>query len=748
MGQVNSKETKVKLPPLKKGRKQKGGVIFFAFLLLFLTLPSFAKEWHTEPSPLLLKDLQNYVDSTHIGGQVGISIYSIRNQRFEAQWNDTEWFTPASCLKLIVTAAALDAFPVNYYPTTTLEVQGALRGKTLRGALNVVGGGDPNISDRFFPDAMTPLLAWADSIQSLGIDTIRGDITVSDTFFTGPRRPTAWESHHYNTWYGAEISALSYNDNTFNLSVGPGEKPGAPPVVTITPDVGYVQVFNKARTVKGGANRIGVSQHEGVTAITLTGRVGADAASRMWILPVRNPALYFRTALMKVLEQQGIVYVKEAVKSSKEKPLKTFKFTTAPLMALVEETNQRSQNLHAEHLLRHLGKRVYGKGSAEAGLRAEKKFLSGMGLDTADFDLHDGCGLSHDNRIKPQSMALLLAHMARHPYGKDYVASLAMPGLDGATGKRLRSFSDEDLIRYKTGSINGVQGLSGYIFANDGDTLAAAMWINGFRAPSETASHLMDSLFSRATLWYSKERAATATAFKLLSRPDAPPTYIDRLRYFSKALEGTPYSLGPTGEGRYANIESLPLVDLNHFDCVTFIESSVGLAVSRQASDVVPSILPIRYHSDTLTYATRNHFFVGDWLGNNRQWFRILRVPRDTLVHKILYKGKLLSAKGLTPSTPDTAVDFSYLPYDRALELAGHWTLGKRLLGIAFVTKIEGLDVTHTGFLDAESGKPMLRHAGQLKGMVVEQDFKEYLETRRGKCTGVLLFEFLPPPGQ
>ena len=415
-------------------------------------------------------------------------------------------------------------------------------------------------------------------------------------------------------------------------------------------------------------------------------------------------------------------------------------------MGLVEETNQRSQNLHAEHLLRHLRKRVYGEGSAAAGIRAEKAFLNRMQLDTNAFDLHDGCGLSRDNRVKTRDLALLLARMARHPYGRDYVGSLAMPGLDGATGRRLRGFTDENVIRYKTGSIRNVQGLCGFLFAADGDTLAAAMILNDFRASSETASHLMDSLFSRATLWYNKERPAMASAYKLLSRPNLPTDFIDRLRYFSKALEGTPYFLGPTGEGRYGAIEPLPIMDMSRFDCVTFIESSIGLALSNQASGVEPAILPIRYHGDTIGYANRNHFFVSDWLGNNRGRFRILRVPGDTVVRKTLLKGKLLAARGLTVPASDPVVDIPYLPYEKALQLAGKWNLGKRLLGITFVTGIEGLDVTHTGFIDSESGKPMLRHAGQLKGMVVEQDFKEYLETRRGKCAGILLFEFLPPP--
>ena len=85
-------------------------------------------------------------------------------------------------------------------------------------------------------------------------------------------------------------------------------------------------------------------------------------------------------------------------------------------------------------------------------------------------------------------MAALLASMARHRYVKDYIGSLASPGLDGATGRRLRPYMQTNLIRYKTGSISEVQGLCGYAFGIDGDTLAAALFINDFRGSPEAAS--------------------------------------------------------------------------------------------------------------------------------------------------------------------------------------------------------------------------------------------------------------------
>jgi D-alanyl-D-alanine carboxypeptidase/D-alanyl-D-alanine-endopeptidase (penicillin-binding protein 4) len=629
-----------------------------------------------------------------------------------------------------------------------LEVRGTLRGRTLKGSLRAIGGGDPNISDRFFPEPLDPLLSWADSLKRLGIDTVRGRVEVSDTFFTGPRRPEAWRPYHFDSWYGAEVSALSFNDNCFALLAAPGEKAGSPAQLSVIPNLGFVRAVSNARTVPGRKHRLQATLHRDSNVVTVTGRIGMHAPEKGWILPVRDPPAFFRAAFLRALELRGITLREDSAAAS-DSLLKVYRFTTAPLIALVEETNQRSQNLHAELLLRQLGKRALGDGSSRGGIRAEKEFLAKLGLDSAAFDLHDGCGLSHDNRLKPRELALLLARMARHRYAKDYLTSLASPGLDGATGRRLRDFVDADLIRYKTGSISGTQGLSGYVFGANGDTLSVVMLINGFRGSPKAAENLVDSLFSRTALWYNQERPDLAAAFKLLGRPDAPSGYLERLPYFSRALEGRPYFLGPTGEGRYGAVDPRPPVDLERFDCVTYIESTLGLALARNPADVVPAVLPIRYRGDTLSYATRNHFFVGDWIANNPRWFRVLRTPGDTLVRKVLHRKKLLAAKGLKSSGEDSAAEIAYLPYDKALQLAGEWNLGELFLGVAFVTSIAGLDVTHTGFLEARTGKPpLLRHAGQTKGAVVAQDFKEYLQSRKGKCAGVLFFEFLDPAGE
>lgn len=717
-------------------------------LLAALALASTAMAGPARPStgitsPVLVQELRDLHARSGVGGELAISIRSIRHQRFEAGWNDSLPFVPASTLKLVVTAAALDAIPDDA-PHTTLEVAGSLHGRTLHGELRLHGGGDPNISDRFYKDGVTPLLDWADSLRALGIDTVRGRVTASDAYFAGPRRPAAWHARHFEAWYGAEVSALSFNDNAYEITAGPGARAGDAPRIVLSPDVGHVRVLNQARTVNGARNRLTVTQRADEPVAIVTGTVGARAAPRTWLLPVRDPAGFFRAAFLAALRERGIVVV-DAPVSGTLPILHVLRFSAAPLASLVDEVNQRSQNLHAELLLRHLGRAVSGEGSAEAGLAAERAFLARLGLDTSAFDLHDASGLSSRNRVQARALALLLDRMTRHPQRAEYLASLALPGVDGATGKRLRDYAGSGLVRYKTGTLNGVAALAGYAFAADGDTLAMVMLLNGYPGGGAAASDLLDTLFMHGALWFNKERPTLAEAHRLLTQTGAPPfgDHAARLRHFSMALRGRPYFLGPTGEGRFADADPLPLADLARMDCVTYMENVIALSRARTAADFLPALLPVRYHGDTVRYAARNHYFPSEWVRNNPRDFRVLEIPGDTVHAKTMHRKALLAGKGIDGE--DLEVTLRYVPYERALELARDWTLGPRFLGVAFMTARDGLDATHTGFVDATDGRPVLRHASQLQGQVTDQDFAEYLESRRGRCSGVLFFEFLDP---
>ncbi|MFC1586364.1 D-alanyl-D-alanine carboxypeptidase/D-alanyl-D-alanine-endopeptidase [Fibrobacterota bacterium] len=695
----------------------------------------------SEQANSLTETLLKKVDSS-IRGTVGISVYSLKHNRYEVNINDTSFYSPASCLKLLVTAAAIHSFPVNSFPKTKIELKGSLKNKKFEGELKVTGGGDPNISARYFLDEGSVLDVWADSIRSLGIDTLQGDVVVSDAHFSGASKPTVWKREHFDKWFGAEVSALSYNDNCFTIKVLPGEKEYAPVIPEIKPDIGYIDTLNNAITVPGRGKNLVFILHPDSNLVILTGTMGLEAEEIRTTLPVRNPTLYFKTAFTRALERSGILLRPGTGKGKTNKTFKALTFSTVPFINIMEEINQRSQNLHAEMLLRNLGKLVKKSGTAQAGIQAEKEFLHGLGIDSSHFQIVDGSGLSHLNKVKPRAMTELLVRMARHCYADDYMQTMVTPGLHGVRSLRLRNLGE--VLKVKTGYINQVQGLCGYLFSSDNDTLAFSIFFNDYSMNPRKASNFVDSLAATMAGWYNHDRRSRAMAEAFYADRDVPETYFDRLIYFSKKLEGSPYFLGPTGEGLGARIDPNPVIDITRFDCVTFIESVMALAMSKTYDTLLSSLTRIRYFDYPPSYLTRKHFFVEDWIGKSPGYVKPFRFPGDTTLSRTTGKKRFFKMKQLDYPKKDPTTPLSYLPYGKALKMVETWTYGKRFLGVAFVTEeIDWLWVTHTGFLDATGkGPPLLRHASSTGGQVLTENFSDYLLRRKGKCAGVFFFEF------
>jgi hypothetical protein len=209
----------------------------------------------------------------------------------------------------------------------------------------------------------------------------------------------------------------------------------------------------------------------------------------------------------------------------------------------------------------------------------------------------------------------------------------------------------------------------------------------------------------------------------------------------SKLLLGRGYLLGPLGEGDSARGEPKPRFRLDSFDCVTYLETSLALARARDISDLLSRMDSIRYLDGRAEWRWRNHFFEGDWLPRNACRVRLLRFPEDTTVHRRLARKGFYAKKGF--DVPDTTVDLHLLWRDRAIARFSKPSDSTRLLGVAFVGKVDGYPVLHTGFLVERAGAPaLLRHASQA-GSVREQPFADYLRGKP-KFVGVLVWEVLP----
>jgi PBP4 family serine-type D-alanyl-D-alanine carboxypeptidase len=707
------------------------------------------------PQPLV-KRMLAYRDSMTPEANLGISVFSLKQNKFIYSNKHTDTFKPASTLKVLVTAAALDTFALDYYPQTKLILQGRLHGSTFYGRMKLVGGGDPNISARYFPHPLTVFHSWADTLKHNGIQKLVTEITTDESFITSPRKPSSWEPRFFDRWYGAEISALTYNDNCVQMIVSPASRPGDSIQIQFNPDVGIYTVQSTASTVNGRYNRLRWDLDPHKNIIRLSGTIGTNARHTYTSLPVRNPSAFFETAMLQAFSEKGLQVIKQPTTPDIFPYWGEFRFKTAPFLSLLDEINQRSQNLHAELLLRLLGHEYFGEASLENGLKAKKLFLSKIGLDTSHFTLLDGSGLSYGNQIRPKDIAELLRYMARHERASQYVNSLGEPGISGAQATRMKQLTATHKIRMKTGFINQVQGLAGYIFTSDNDTLAVALYLNDYKANDQDARNTMDTLWNMIHMQHNMEFEHLKQARILWNEGATLTSLPSRLDFFSKAFLEKPYLLGPMGEGWQGTIEQKPTFYVDHFDCQTYLEHVLTLAYAQNEDHLLPLMDTIRYKNAIIHYKTRNHFFVEDWLKNNQNIVQTISIPGDTLGTRITDKKWFFKLKNLTYPHNNPSTTLRYLPYDLALDLATNGTLHttvagqaseynlpEGMYGVAYVGTFNKLWVTHVGFLQHKPGEaPVFRHASTHEMKVREDNWKDYLLRRKGKVIGIVLFAF------
>lgn len=699
-------------------------------------------------SAIDVSEFQAFVDSVVPGARFGMSVRSVKSGDEIAKIRGKELFTPASTLKTLTTATALHFLPLDYSPKTKLQLNGSMQKKTFVGSLNIRGEGDPNISGRYYADPFQMLYAMVDSIRALGIDTINGSVDLDTSFYKGPWKPDHWRRNYYDAWYGAEVAPLGFNDNCVLVRLKPGERIGDAGSVSVVPDVGYVTIINKLTTTKAKKKKWTYGIDPVKPEITIGGEIGVNVDSAQLVLPVRNPVGFFRAAFMHALKEEGIVFRENAVVPQGIE-IKKFEYSSAPLLSVLDEINQRSQNLHAEMLFRNTAALVAGEGSVDAGRAAERKFLLEVGLSPDDFEVWDGCGLSPKNKLKPSAETKLLRTMARHPKGGYYINSFAGPQI-GTGGKRMLDLAYPWLTRFKTGFIGEAHALVGYVFPMDGDTLAVAMYLNETGRNSDAMCKMvLDSLWLRVVNSTNDNYASLMEMKQMWLDAQRVRGLSERLNYFSKLLMGRPYLLGPMGESYLDTIENKPLVYLDSLDCMTYVEHVLALAISPSEDSLFNQLQRIRYKDGQIKYTARKHYMLMDWVGEGK-FARVIPMAGDTSIVRVMPKKNFFASKGLKYTVngapaADPIMDLRYLPYNKAVILASKPYEGPMVIvGVAFVGKSEKIDVTHTGFVVLRPGeKPKLRHASSLKKKVVEQPFLEYLQSRKGKLPGVTFFEFI-----
>src|SRR5438874_1722178 len=362
-------------------------------------------------------------------GFFAVKIVSLDSGQVIYEQEANKFVRPASNMKLYTVAAAIDRLTPDYHFVTSVYAQKKPEDGKVKGELIVYGRGDPSIAARFNSgDYFKGINDLADRIVAAGVKRIKGDLVGDESYFNGSPVGSGWEWEDLTWSYGAQVSALTINDNAIDLNIKPGAIVGAPvTIVTGPPNASFISIVNRATTApKGLRSDLQIYRGLGANTLELSGTLPLGDAGFVGGVAIPDPALAFvsmlRDALIKrgvkidgrlrtVTARSGDSIVPRALSGfpmirlpPQPPPVEIANLQSPPFAVIAAQTLKPSQNQYTELILRTLGTMQPGatEDSARttddetAGLGAVKNFLRQAGIGENDVALNDGSGLSRN----------------------------------------------------------------------------------------------------------------------------------------------------------------------------------------------------------------------------------------------------------------------------------------------------------------------------------------------------------------
>lgn len=444
--------------------------------------------------------------------------------------NADHFFAPASNAKIFVTALALATLGSEYRFRSTLESKGTLGSDGhLAGDLILVGRGDPDLSNRKFPYTSNDvregpidrvLAQMADAAVAKGLREVDGDIVGDDSYFPYDPYPEGWSVGDLFFEFGAPVSAIAFNDNTASIYVHAGARAGDAATITSEPSASAEMVGSNITTVSADSDfNLAVVREPGADFIQIRGTIPAGHPPVRLDLAMTNPAQTAASTLKTLLEKRGVrvtgsvrvqhapppestpagdpVFPASRAQSESDTDANRLilaEHLSPPLIQSIEFMNKASNNLHAELILRSVAREKLGLGSTAVGLKVEADFRRAAGIPDGDVLLSDASGLARDDLVTPRAMVILLRYAARQPWGRDFMSTLPIAGVDGTLENRMKNDPATGLIEAKTGTLEHDRALSGYATTLRGEYLVFAILCNNDARHGPGASETIDAI--------------------------------------------------------------------------------------------------------------------------------------------------------------------------------------------------------------------------------------------------------------
>lgn len=432
--------------------------------------------------------------------QEGKTVYSYDTDRLQS---------PASVLKTVATATALEILGEDYRYPTTLEYDGILENGTLEGNLYIKGSGDPSLGSSHFALGQNKFLStWIAALQKAGIKHITGSVISDESIFDTEGVSIKWLREDMGNYYAPGSYGISIFDNMYKLSLQTGAAGTRPVLKGTEPDIPFIRFKNylKAAPVSSDSAYIIGAPLDDVRY--LYGVLPANREAYVLKGDIPDPALYLARYLTDQLQQKGIrvdgspscyrIEVEEnRWKKGERKEIVT---TYSPtLREIASVCNHVSHNLYADALVKTVGLQYKPRrnemiSSFGRGVQVVKEYWEKKGLDVFPLRMNDGSGLAPADKVSAGFMGELLVYMATESAVSDaFIASLPQAGIEGSVRNFLKGSKLQGKAHLKSGGITGVRSYAGYI-TKDGKTYAVAVFSNNYSCPMSRMTRALEKL--------------------------------------------------------------------------------------------------------------------------------------------------------------------------------------------------------------------------------------------------------------
>ncbi len=454
----------------------------FGVFLLFcslLTIPLGSKA--STDAALWKKRMSKILQNSKISkGHMGIFVSadpSGKNPIFAL--NESLKVMPASVTKLVTSAMVLEQIPPGSKFKTELWSSGKVEGSHLKGDLYLKGGGDPS----FVSENMWVLV---NTFLRSQIKFIDGDIVVDDSLFDQSRFDSSRQDVRVDRAYDAPTGAMSFNWNSVNVFVRPGKSPGESALVFADPENDYIELRAEVKTSAPGTGNSVVVERDSRTGkqgdvVIVKGRIAVDSKEVTVYKNITQPDLWSGANLKSFLRQRGIETtgkVKTGVTPAEAKLLADV--DSKPIELILSDMNKFSNNYIAEMLSKNAAAKISKPGTIAKAMGLSRDYLKSIGVKESDFELKNPSGLTRDNRLTAFGLWKVLNDLKnRFQVQPELTMSLPIAGVDGTLKKRFKNGPGQRQVRAKTGSLDGVVSLAGYLAGPDGSPIPFVMMYNG-----------------------------------------------------------------------------------------------------------------------------------------------------------------------------------------------------------------------------------------------------------------------------